>query len=211
MIDKKKIVPTFWPLFREHGYKKWRTNKFYYIKNDIAFCFLFERPSIIVYPTYFIWPLYMPAYGIVGLNYGSRLRPTYHLTDDDAAFEPWVKTITTCLETEIFPFYESISSPEKLWQLIGQYEFASPRCFWCPQQQFQKLRMYTACFLGDVANARKCVERLRDNMAIHQYPSFIKENLGKWEEMINSPQDVREEFFQETIRNNKETLWHIQS
>ena len=210
-MDKEKIVPAFAPFFKEHGYKKWGTNKFFGIENNIAFCFLFERPSVIVYPTYFIWPLYMPANGVVCLNYGNRLNARYNLCSDDAAFEPWVKRITTCLETEIFPFYESISSPEKLWQLIGQYEFASPRCFWCSPQKFQELQMYTACFLGDVANARKYMELLRDNMATHQYPGYIKKSLCKWEEMINSPQEVREEFFHDTIRNNKETLWHFRS
>ncbi len=207
-MDKKKIVPAFWPFFKEHGYKKWGTTKFYRIENDIAFCFLLERPSIIVYPTYYIWPLYIPT-DVVPLSYGNRLNEGdygYCLWDDDSTFEPWVEKLKKCLETTVFPFYESINSPEKLWQLISQEDFGTPNYLFCPPHLMKRLQMYTACYMGDLMSARKYFDFLIDN---HPSPNYVKENIDQWTCMIESPQEVREAFFRDTIRKNKETFWHI--
>lgn len=208
-MDKRKIVPSFWPFFKERGYKKRGTTQFYKIENDIAFCFLFERPSIIVYPTYYIWPLYLPK-EYVSIGYGDRLETyrhgvsSYSLWDDDKAFAPWSEKVKECLDTTIFPFYESINSPEKLWRLISQENFFAPNYFMTRPQFVKELQMYTACYMGDMESARKYYDILVAESS--HYPYFFNESHSQWAEIINMPQDVREAFFRDTIKKNTETF-----
>lgn len=218
-MDKKQIVRAFVPFFKEHGYKKWGTNRFYKIENDIAFCFLFERPSIIVYPTYFIWPLYMPTDKVVCLNYGHRLSKnrhgisSYYMDDDDSAFVPWVEKVKLCFESIIFPFYESVNSPEKLWQFLNREDVWTPDYFFSDPMKIAELKMYTSCFLGDLANTRKQMDLIRQEINDHQYFEYFKnimmEKLNWVEEIMASPQEVREAIFRDIIRTNKETVWRI--
>ena len=209
-MDKRKIVPSFWPFFKEHGYKKRGTSQFYKIENDIAFCFLFERPSIIVYPTYYIWPLYLPK-DYVSIGYGNRLSENLHgassycLWDGVEAFAPWSEKVKECLDTTIFPFYESINSPEKLWQFINQEDFHPfPKYFMTQPQFVTELQMYTACYIGDMESARKYYDLLVAESS--HYPYFFNESHSQWEEIINMSQDVREAFFRDTIQKNTEAF-----
>lgn len=218
-MDKKKIVPAFWPFFKEHGYKKWGTNKFYKIENHIAYCFLLERPSIIVYPTYFILPLYIPS-DYVYLDYGNRLCnmiygvSTYNLLNDDSTFMPWVDQVQGFLENRIFPFYESVGSPEKLIHFMDQYPFEA-RDYFSGHALFRlELKAYTCFYLSDFEGTRKYIDYIRSNLEreFKNFPNIMEEHtqrVNRLEELMKSSQEERETFIHETINHTLETCFRI--
>ena len=244
-MDKKKIVPAFAPFFKEHGYKKWGTTKFYKIENDIAYCFLFEIPSVIVYPTYFILPLYIPT-EYIHLSYGCRLEshpcfcvPSYNILVEDndflmkvkelkntlpgnislaeprkMDFDKWKKQVQQCLTEDIFPFYESINSPEKLLHFMDQHPFEAREYFACRTLFRLELKAYTSFYLSDFEGVYKYINYIRSNLEREWDSEMMKEYSEKvthLEKLIESPQTVRDGFIKDTINHTLETLFRIRS
>ena len=226
-MDKKKIVPAFAPFFKEHGYKKWGATKFYKIENDIAFCFLFERPSIVVYPRYFFLPLYMPM-DFVHVSFGDRFylildEPTYCIEDDDSTFEPWVERVKGAIENFVFPFYGSINTIEKMLDFLERPLPLPPGSMGsvgCKGNEFIRLELqtYTSLFLGNEVLASKYTSRLREESTNGRwkYPYYTNSLFEGYEttanqldELIKSPKEAQEAFFRDTIRYNKEKYFHI--
>ena len=216
-MDKKKIVPAFAPFFKEHGYKKLGTNKFYKIENNIAYCFLFERPSIVVYPRHFFLPLYVPSYGYLNISHGSSLveilkNSTYSLWDDDSTFEPWVERVENCIEKMIFPHFESINTFEKLLKFLGRPKadrgFAQGFVFDVPE-----LQSYTCLMMGDVEMASHYLKCMYETLNRSPYQKHIielhRKRADRLREIINSSREVQEAFLRDTIRYNKEKYFHI--
>ena len=124
------------------------SGRFYYVANDIAYCVTFEKPSILIYVTAYIMPLYVPTEYIY-FDYGERLRHLHGLElhtlteNEPELMEQWIADYCKALDEKILPVFQQIPSPEAL---IGELENESPSVKWlfrCPQIHIEKLKMYT--------------------------------------------------------------------
>ena len=111
---------------------------------DIMQCLLFERPSGLVYPTYFIMPLYMPCSARY-LTYGRRIA---EITDYRNSERIDAERLISALQITVFPFFERIAAPELLMEylLTGR---EVQRYFFCPPVKISMLKAYTALYLHD--------------------------------------------------------------
>ena len=112
--------------------------------HDIMQCILFERPSSLIYPTYFIMPLYIPC-STRYLTYGRRIS---EITNGRNSKQIDVDRLTSALQKEVLPFFERIAAP----QLLMEYLLTArdvQRYFFCPPVRIAMLKAYTALYLHD--------------------------------------------------------------
>ena len=112
--------------------------------HDIMQCILFERPSSLIYPTYFIMPLYIPC-STRYLTYGRRIS---EITNGRNSKQIDVDRLISALQKEVLPFFERIATP----QLLMEYLLTArdvQRYFFCPPVRIAMLKAYTALYLHD--------------------------------------------------------------
>ena len=112
--------------------------------HDIMQCILFERPSSLIYPTYFIMPLYIPC-STRYLTYGRRIS---EITNGRNSKQIDVDRLINALQKEVLPFFERIAAP----QLLMEYLLTArdvQRYFFCPPVRIAMLKAYTALYLHD--------------------------------------------------------------
>ena len=239
-MDKKKIVPAFWPFFKEHGYKK-KGNIFFKIENDIAFCILFQRPTSFVYVHYYILPLYIPT-DYHYLSYGDRLEshsiypvPSYDISDGDdtslqmmrklrdslpgvmwnepkkMVFTEWMEEVQKCLTEDIFPFFESINSPEKLLCFLRKdiYEIRKYIRILSNEYENARLAAYTCLYMSDLNNASEYTARAQKYLLDSSHSKLWLDELHVLMEKVGACKEDQDAFLNEAIAHTLEACFRI--
>lgn len=173
------------PFFREHGFKR-KSNKFFRIQNDIAFCFGLDRPGFL-YSLCYIIPLYIPT-SIHHISYGARLEdfkpfPVESFCfdlDEPSKLEVFVERTMECCEKYYFPLYDNISTPEGLMDFLNKgYKYVKRFLTHLPRSDFYELRVYTNFILSRYDDMLADIPLLYND--IDSYPTFeeIKINRKK--------------------------------
>ena len=243
-MDKNKIIPAFGPFFKENGYQK-RGNRFFKIENDIAFCVRFERPTSWVYVHYHIIPLYIPTdfcyltYGDRLESHSVYPVPSYDISEEDndslsimrrikdslpgvmwnepkkMDFTEWMEQVQKCLAEDIFPFFESINSPENLLCFLRKDVREKQKYMLCLGNEYRNayLATYTCAYISDLksaaeyaACAQSCI--LQSKTPYHKDWGWLEE-LDVLEQMIQAPAETREAFFRETIAHTLDVCFRI--
>lgn len=149
----KKITRDLGPYMESYGYISMK-NGFYRKQNSIAYFIEFEKPSNIIYLRYYIVPLYIPCNSKY-YSYGCRLRHHGDLMSicadaTSTAFENWNENTRSCLESIVFPFFNSIGSPEQLVAFLECCDTTIKKHFACTDVQLLKLRVYTLFYCGKI-------------------------------------------------------------
>lgn len=245
-MDKKKIVPAFVPFFKEHGYKK-KGNTFFKIENDIAFCILFQCPTSFVYVHYYILPLYIPTdyhyltYGDRLESHSIYPVPSYDISDEDVAFlqmmrrikdslpdaiwnEPskmdfhsWMLLVQQCLTEDIFPFFESINSPEKMLCFLNKDVHAKQKHIRVLGDEYENSRLasYTYLYVSDIKNAYKHAAQAQKyllnspNRFSEKVLKMRLDELNVLKQMAEAPKEDRDVFLNKTIAQTLKICFRI--
>ena len=172
MSIRNKIVSQIRPYMDEHGYT-FSKNHFYKIHNDIAYCLDFDVPGGLVYATFFIIPLYMPTqnryytYGnrVSSLRRSKLLPLSKNALDDE--LKAWCEHLCKDLEKYVFPFFNEITTPSKLMNVIEKKKYLAAPFFSCPPVQISRLQLYSYLYVEDF-------EKLY--LLIKKYPLIIQES-----------------------------------
>ncbi len=245
-MDKKKIVPAFAPFFKEHGYKK-KGNTFFKIENDIAFCILFQRPTSFVYVHYYILPLYIPTdyhyltYGDRLESHSVYPVPSYDISEEDndslsimrrikdslpgvmwnepkkMDFTEWMEQVQKCLAEDIFPFFESVNSPEKLLRFLREDVREKQKYMPCLGDEYQNSRLaaFTCAHMSDSKSAAEYVARAQKHLInssdgiVGYVTKLWLDELSVLMQKIEASQETREAFFRETIAHTLDVCFRI--
>ena len=150
------LLKPYKAFFQNYGYSL-KGGMFYKIENDIAFCFSFSNISLIYCDYYFI-PLYIPA-PCRYFTYGNRLEALTRLAVrpfvKSECFEDWMNDVTKVAANEIIPFFDKISSPEKLISLINRNDPSFDHFTGCSRCNKGILCIYTNLYLERYRDAEK--------------------------------------------------------
>ena len=141
--------------FYDYGYS---FNKSYFcrLKNDIAFCFEFSYNSLI-YCNYYFVPLYIPSLYRY-FTYGNRIEKLTNFSvkplNPNNSFDSWMSDIINVAVNEIIPFFETVSSAEKLVSLINFTDSPFDQFIACSSYEKMILHLYTSLYLGNIDDAR---------------------------------------------------------
>ena len=190
---KKKLNMALFPMgFHSAG------NCYYYIRNDLAFCLSFDQPSGMLYSTFHMIPLYVPCEGRY-YTYGNRLNDfpgcpleTLTKTASDQEIDVWVDNLQSALKSFVFPFFQSVDTPEQLLRFINGDIAAVRPFFHCPPDQLDRLRVFTCLRLNDYDNLRRAIKQAYDSLSrASYYIDRVKEEriceLSKMEELLSDP------------------------
>ena len=167
----RDVLKKITPFMKSRGFvRSGSSGRFYYVANDIAYCVTFEKPSILIYVTAYIMPLYVPTEYIY-FDYGERLRhlhglELHTLTENEPdLMEQWIADYCKAMDEKILPVFQQIPSPEAL---IGELENESPSLTWlfrCPQIHIEKLKMYTYFYLQRLPETEATIEHYCKELA----------------------------------------------
>lgn len=140
---------------------------FYYIANDIAYCIGLDTPSGIMYVTVYVVPLYIPCENRY-YTYGKRIHSSdlFPLRSDSDvwAIDEWCTSLCEYLEENVFPFFKTISTPEKLAEYIEQPQYAVTARFSCPEVHIERMKMFTYLYMNDLPKVRKTTDYYRESL-----------------------------------------------
>ena len=177
-----KIANQIRPYMNEQGYT-FSKNCFYKFHNDIAFCVAFDMPSGLVYATFFVMPLYIPAekrYYTYG-NRMSSLRRSKLLplskNASDNELEVWCAHLCKDLEKIVFPFFREIATPSKLVNVIEKKKYLAKHFFLCAPVQLYRLKLFSYLYMEDWDHLYILAEK---------YPVYIQESTYFTETVCNS-------------------------
>lgn len=214
----RDILKKIAPFMKSKGFlRSGYSGRFYYVANDIAYCILFEKPSIFIYVNAYIMPLYIPT-EFVYLSYGARLNdlcrlefPTISENNPDF-IEEWCAMFCKTIEDKIIPIFKQISSPERL---IRELEQESPSLIWflsCPPFFIEKLKMYTYLYLQSPVEAESAIDRYRKELSQCSY--FTEKSVQQFydqsnvvEALIHEDRQKRESFIANTIECTKNAFY----
>ena len=178
----QKIANQIRPCMNKQGYN-FSKKCFYKIHNDIAYCIAFDMPSGLVYATFFVMPLYIPAQNRY-YTYGnrvsslrrSRLLPLSKIASDDE-LAAWCEHLCNDLEKFVFPFFQEIDTPSKLVNAIVKKKYVADRFFLCPPVQVSRLLLFSYLYIEDFDNLYLLTEK---------FPICIQESTYLSETVRNS-------------------------
>ncbi len=214
-----KVNDIILEFMKSRGFKK-RGNLYFNIKNDISFCINLEQPTGLLYCTFSVMPLYMPAQ-VRYFTYGNRLNsfslhpiPTLKKDASDIAVSNWSLQLRSALQSSVFPFFDSISDAPSLnvflqndLQNIGKY-------FFCAEIDIYRLKLYTNLVLN---NTDILLEMLTDSPGVlERSPHIQGEVKGKYIEefsamhhIVTSCDKCSCEFIKITIQHTKKSLFNL--
>lgn len=200
------------PFFKAHGFTR-KSNMFYKIQNNIAFCAGLERPGGL-YSLCYIIPLYIPT-SVRHITYGGRLQdfepfPVPHFDfywNEPSQLEVFVERTMECCEKYVFPLYDGISTPEGLMDFLNA-GYTYTHKFWrnLDLWHFYQLRIYTNFILD-------CYEEMLTDIplaydAIDLWPMSketrinVKKTLSNLVDFRFAPAEEKEEFIKNTIEHS---------
>ena len=247
-MDKEKAVQAFAPFFKEHGYQQ-KGNTFFKIENGLAFCILFERPTAIIYVHYYVLPLYIPTdnhyltYGDRLESHSIYPVPSFNISEENdesssimrnikdrllhlmrkeppkTDFSEWVKQVQKCLAEDIFPFFASINSPDKLLCFLRKGVREKQKYFRCLGDEYQNSRLaaYTCLYTSDLESASEYVARAQRYLlnSPNRFPEkalkMRLDELSVAEQMIQAPKEARDAFLNEAVAHTLERCFPIRS
>lgn len=128
---------------------------FYMVRNNMAFCVELESPGALLYASFYIIPLFIPCETRYH-TYGNRIHslPQANLSPlpknaDATEIDDWCIRLCGCLENIIFPFFEKVSTPQKLLDFVSERYNAPQRYIFCPDVQICRLQLFLYAYLGD--------------------------------------------------------------
>lgn len=165
---------------------------YYRIENDIAFCITFEFPSY-ARAWCHILPLYIPT-SFAHLTYGQDITHVHRrlscvlckLTDNsEELIDSWCADVTEICEKSVFPFFSSISTPEKLLAYCATIESCP-----CPYLPFTGnhtflLEGYTCLYLGKDWRAKTSFKKYKKAVRSIPYitPQGIEQRMAEIEHL----------------------------
>lgn len=178
----QKITNQIRPCMKKQGYT-FSKKCFYKIHNDIAYCLALDMPSGLVYATFFVMPLYIPAqnhyytYGnrVSSLRRSKLLPLSKNASDDELA--AWCEHLCNDLEKFVFPFFQEIDTPRKLINVMAKKKYVADRFFLCPPVQVFRLQLFSYLYVEDFDNLNSLAEK---------YSICIQESTYLTETMRNS-------------------------
>ena len=200
------------PFFKAHGFTR-KSNMFYKIQNNIAFCAGLERPGGL-YSMCYIIPLYIPT-NIPYLDYGCRLEnfepfPVKSFSfywDDPSELEVFVERTMECCEKYYFPLYKNISTLEGLIDFLNKgYKYVGKYFDNLNLVRFYELRIYTNFILSRYDAMLSDIPLIYD--AIDSWPIGkegkvnFKKNIADFADFRFAPAEEKEEFIKNTIEHS---------
>ena len=153
-------------MMKQNGFTLYR-RCFYLVKNDVAYCIEFESPTNLIYAWFYIVPLYVP-YEERAFSFGNRfssvpkfnLRPlNRNLPESEAVM--WCENFQKCLTEYIFPFFHSISSPQKILEFLERPDGKRYAYFRCDELFILRLQMFSVLFLEKTTQAQKMMTKYK--------------------------------------------------
>ncbi len=211
----QKITKQIHPYMSDQGYT-FSEKCFYKIHNDIAYCLEFEKPSGLVYATFFVIPLYVPCqnryytYGnrVSSLRRSKLLPLSQNASDDE--LNAWCKLLHHYLEVFVFPFFQKIDTPSKLVKFIEKKKYLSGPYLFCPPEDLCRLQLFSYLYTEDFDSLYSLAEKYPLIIAGNTYLTetvrnfYIEENNIVAQLMQSDVQTVRAfcaKTIKDTIRN----------
>ena len=200
------------PFFRSHGFKR-KSNRFFKIINNVAFCIELDRPGGLYVQSYII-PLYMP-HDFRCFTYGERLQefkkcpvPDEHWLTERTECNEYVAKTIKCCEKYILPFYNRISTPQGLLDFLDEDIKSIHEYFFTGPMQILELKVYTNFVLSRFDAVLEDIPKLF--FEIDKCRGFIFENLLEEDKkrikalasMINATEEERLQFINDTIEHS---------
>lgn len=137
-----------------------KNNNYSRIQNNLSFNVKLEETQSMVYVWFYIMPDYITSDNIY-YTYGNRVSalncvrflPLSRNASKTEIYE-WCSQLCTCLNKIIFPFFDSVSSPEKLIRFAKKITPGNEFLF-CTKMELSRLCFMTYIFLNDKDNAKK--------------------------------------------------------
>lgn len=213
------IYKRFTPFFREHGFTK-KGSTYYKIDNDMAFCITFEFPSYSRAWCHII-PLYMPtefihlSYGNIINNFYRDVRDTLSKYDNvsDSQIDMWAENMITIFESDVFLFFDSISTPQKILEYCeAPVHMRNKYLPYTVGTDMLRLQAYTTLYLGEKRTAKKLVKDFKKTVLQNEH---ITENLlnqyvaeaDEMEKMLSASSAERDVRFGEICEKTLETCF----
>lgn len=139
-------------LVNQRGYAKKTETRFYKKDGDVLAYVYFERSRGITQVEIGVMPLYVPeSYWLLN---GRTLTELPFLLEEagEAEAQAWAEKTIACLQSGCLDFAESLCAPQELLDYLRNTT-ALERQFIKPQNQADKLIVYSAAYLGDTAFA----------------------------------------------------------
>lgn len=246
-MDKKKIVSAFAPFFKANGYKrkgnlffKIENNNAFCVLFERPSSFVYVHYHIL--PLYIPTEFHYLSYGDRLESHSIYPVPSYNTLAEDndflkkmrelqnslpnnvswsepvrMDFQEWMLQVQQCLTENIFPFFESINSPEKLLCFLRKdvFEIRKYTPFLGDEYRNSHLAAYTCLSIPDLKSASEYLALARTHLLAESHrhwPETLKmwlDELDVLEQMINAPQATRETFIRETIAHTLEICFRI--
>jgi len=206
------------PFFKQYGFTK-KGGMYYRIENDIAFCITFEFPSYARVWCH-ILPLYMPT-SFAHLTYGQDLTQVYRrlscvlcklVDNSEEMIDSWCLDVTEICRKFVFPFFESVSTPEKLLDCCVAIK-SSPQLFLPFAGKFTfLLEGYTCLYLGKDLKAGNAFRKYKKAVQSIPYitPDAVKKKMAELEHLKKLKTLSRQEranFFQNICEETMQTCF----
>lgn len=202
ILNSNKAASKISKFMRSKGFSR-KGSLFYRIQNDIAFCVLFECTPSCVNCLYCIMPLFIPM-DYVGIEFGGRMNcsafcyvPSAEREVSSDELNHWTSRIFSAIEEELLPFYEEISSPEKLLSYVRRHYHRMMGYFNCREEiHLQKLEMYLCFYLSDREGFIRVAERYRKGImnspnTVHSLLQRRLNEVNKLEQIVmNDPVEI---------------------
>ena len=179
-MTANQVIKHFVPIMAEHGFQRKRNN-FFRESEDMIFGVSFENPGL-MYCQFYIIPLWIPTENIY-YSYGNRLNnfakcPPLCPESSDEQISQWVINTITLLENSIFPFFDTVSTPEKLLDFLQSTHKNISKFLCCPQNQIDRLKIYLVLFLGKFEALPIEINRtIKNTLAMDCYTEAVKANF----------------------------------
>jgi hypothetical protein len=196
------------PFFKAHGFKR-KSNRFFKIINNVAFCIELDRPGGLYVQSYII-PLYKP-YDFRMFTYGNRLQdfekcpvPNENWLTERTECNEYVEKTLECCEKYILPFYDRISTPQGLLDFPDEDLKSIHEYFFTGPMQILELKLYTNCLLSRFDAVLEDIPKLFAEYEIHRrrYIDEYKGRIITLKSMINASEEDRLRFINDTIEHS---------
>lgn len=201
----KRVVSAIAPFLKKKGFSR-VNNCFFKTDNDLAYCIELEAPTGTLYTTYYILPLYIPSQYRY-FSYGSRLHAHKHATvlsicsdssDQDVA--TWQDAFCNDYEHILSPFFDSLTFPHGMLQLIQSDADVSQQYLACTYPEFCRLCFYTFAYIGRKKEAQKAAHayQVALNACTYLAPAIIQKQSAEIRYVLSLLSGDMASFFEET-------------
>lgn len=166
MTFTKSMMNRVANFMKDRGFHS-KSKFFYKISNDIAFCVELDYPGSLLYVTFYILPLYLPADRRY-YTFGNRLDshslkplPVIHADVSEKQKVYWVQSFEEAIDEFVLPYFQKISNPAALADVCSTNNGVQSYMN-CPPIQKTRLLLHTYAFLQDLEAFIKA-EKTMDN------------------------------------------------